>query len=57
MSKENDADDDDRIKTAAQCIECDAVYSAWIFPDDAVQPIGRKDGCRCGCSEFEALSE
>ncbi|ELZ14751.1 hypothetical protein C477_19704 [Haloterrigena salina JCM 13891] len=47
---------DEREKVAAQCRDCGAIYSAWVFADETVQPIGRKDGCRCGTSEFEALS-
>ena len=47
---------DEREKVAAQCRDCGAVYSAWVLADGTVQPIGRKDGCRCGSSGFEALS-
>ena len=45
-----------RVKVAAKCRQCGAVYSAWILADDTVQPIGRKNGCQCGASQFEALS-
>ncbi len=48
---------DDRMKTAARCIECGAIYSAWLLPDSSIRIIGRKDGCRCGESSFEALSK
>ncbi|UHQ95012.1 hypothetical protein J0X25_18855 [Haloterrigena alkaliphila] len=47
---------DGRTKVAARCRNCGSVYSAWVFADDTVQPIGRKDGCQCGTAEFEALS-
>ncbi|WP_339104627.1 hypothetical protein [Haloterrigena salinisoli] len=47
---------DEWEKVAAQCRDCEAVYSAWVLADGTVQPIGRKDGCRCGSSEFDALS-
>ncbi len=47
---------DDRPKVAAQCCECGAVYSAWILSDETVQPIGRKDGCRCGGDTFQSIS-
>ncbi|MEY7851602.1 hypothetical protein AB7C87_20655 [Natrarchaeobius sp. A-rgal3] len=53
----DDGTGDERMKVAARCHECNAVYSAWILSDDTVQPIGRKDGCRCGSSEFEAISK
>ena len=49
-------DADERMKVAARCRDCGSVYSAWVLPDTTVQPIGRKDGCQCGASEFEALS-
>lgn len=45
------------LKAAASCCECGAVYSAWILPDDSIQLIGRKDGCRCGASAFQAISK
>ena len=48
---------DERLKVAGRCLECGAVYSAWLLTDGTVQPIGRKDGCQCGGTEFEALSE
>ncbi|TYL39606.1 hypothetical protein CV102_04765 [Natronococcus pandeyae] len=47
---------DNWLKAAAKCCECGAVYSAWILPDDSVQLIGRKDGCRCGASAFREIS-
>lgn len=47
---------DEREKVAARCRDCGAIYSAWVLADETVQPIGRKDGCQCGTSEFEALS-
>ena len=48
---------DERQKAAARCCECGAVYSAWILPDNTVQPIGMKTGCKCGASKFEAISK
>lgn len=48
---------DERLKVAGACRECGAVYSAWLLPDDTVRPIGRKNGCQCGASEFKALSK
>lgn len=57
QTEESDTDTTDEwSKVAARCRECNAVYSAWVLSDDTVQPIGRKDGCRCGAEEFEALS-
>lgn len=47
---------DERLKIAAKCRTCDAVYSAWLLADDSIHIIGRKDGCRCGSSAFDALS-
>lgn len=48
---------DEWIKAAAQCRACGAVYSAWIFADETIHPIGRKDGCRCGAADFEVVSD
>ncbi|SEW23446.1 hypothetical protein SAMN05216285_3250 [Natrinema salifodinae] len=57
QSSETDGDGtDERVKVAARCHECGAVYSAWLRSDDIVQLIGRKDGCRCGAAAFEAIS-
>lgn len=46
----------ERQKVAGRCRNCGAVYSAWVLSDNTVQPIGKKNGCRCGASEFEAIS-
>ncbi|RKD88886.1 hypothetical protein ATJ93_3702 [Halopiger aswanensis] len=53
----NDTVVDERQKVAGRCCECGAVYSAWVLSDSTVQPIGKKDGCRCGASTFEAISQ
>ncbi|MCU4740577.1 hypothetical protein OB955_08490 [Halobacteria archaeon AArc-m2/3/4] len=47
---------DERLKAAARCRECGAVYSAWIHPDTTIDIIGRKDGCRCGARAFQDIS-
>ncbi|WP_394740012.1 hypothetical protein [Natronococcus roseus] len=41
----------------AVCTECGSVYAARIAADGAVQPIGSRDGCRCGSNEFEVVGE
>ncbi|QRV16234.1 hypothetical protein [Haloterrigena salifodinae] len=57
QSQESDGSTTDEWeKVAARCRDCGAIYSAWVLADETVQPIGRKDGCRCGTAEFEALS-
>ncbi|MDJ1432438.1 hypothetical protein QNM96_10270 [Halostagnicola sp. A-GB9-2] len=47
---------DERTKVAARCCECGAVYSAWVLSDSSIHVIGRKDGCRCGESAFQAIA-
>ncbi|ELY59465.1 hypothetical protein C491_06633 [Natronococcus amylolyticus DSM 10524] len=58
QTQENDAEGTERrTKAAARCSECGSVYSAWVFSDNTVQPIGLPRGCDCGASEFEAISK
>lgn len=58
QAQENNTEEaEDRTKVAARCDECGSVYSAWVFPDNTVQPIGLPRGCECGSSEFEAISK
>ncbi|AHF98643.1 hypothetical protein HALLA_07055 [Halostagnicola larsenii XH-48] len=47
----------DRVKAAARCDECGAIYSAWKLPDGSIRIIGRKDGCRCGATSFQILRD
>ncbi|MFP8958551.1 hypothetical protein ACLI4Y_17710 [Natrialbaceae archaeon A-CW3] len=42
-------------KVAATCTSCQAVYAAEAWPDGKVRPIGRREGCRCGETEFDVL--
>ncbi|MFU8867917.1 hypothetical protein [Natronococcus sp.] len=39
----------------AVCTACGSAYAARVASDGTVQPIGSKDGCRCGSSEFEVV--
>ncbi|AGB35964.1 hypothetical protein Natoc_0083 [Natronococcus occultus SP4] len=58
QTQETDADGtESRTKVAARCSECGSVYSAWMFSDNTVQPIGLPSGCECGASEFEPISK
>lgn len=41
----------------AVCIACGSAYAARIASDGTVQPIGSRDGCRCGSSEFDVVGE
>jgi hypothetical protein len=47
----------ERSKVAARCCECGSVYSAWVFSDNTVQPIGLPKGCACGASDFVSISK
>ena len=39
----------------AICTACGSAYAARIASDGRVQPIGSRDGCHCGSSEFEVV--
>ncbi|WP_252699265.1 hypothetical protein [Natronosalvus vescus] len=42
-------------KVAATCTSCNAVYAAEAWPDGKVRPIGRREGCRCGETDFKVI--
>ncbi|MFC7238285.1 hypothetical protein ACFQS4_08640 [Saliphagus sp. GCM10025317] len=39
----------------AQCTNCGNVYASHVNPDGTVSPIGQRNGCSCGSSEFTVL--
>ncbi|MDG5817370.1 hypothetical protein QA609_00965 [Natronococcus sp. A-GB7] len=38
-----------------ECLACRSVYAAQQWADGAIKPIGAKNGCRCGSTEFRAI--
>ncbi|MDS0475869.1 hypothetical protein [Natrinema sp. 1APR25-10V2] len=50
-----DETDADR-RTIAACEQCGSLYAALEFADETLRPIGRRDGCQCGCTEFVQVS-
>lgn len=42
-------------RTIAACEECGALYAALELGEDKLRPIGRRDGCQCGCTDFSAV--
>lgn len=39
----------------AVCTACGSVDAARVESDGTGQPIGSRDGCRCGSSEFDVV--
>lgn len=44
-------------RTVAECVSCGAGYAVQKWPDGTVQPIGTKNGCQCGSTEFRAIEK
>lgn len=44
--------DDGNRRTIAACEQCGALYAALELGEDKFRPIGRRDGCQCGSTEF-----
>jgi len=51
------AERDDNRRTIAACEQCGSLYAALELSDDKIRPIGRRDGCRCGGTEFTAVED
>ena len=49
--------DGKRERTLAECLACGSAYAAQKWTDGAIKPIGAKNGCRCGSTEFRALED
>ncbi|OLZ40254.1 hypothetical protein A6E15_04320 [Natrinema saccharevitans] len=46
---------EDNRRTIAACKECGALYAALELGAGKLHPIGRQDGCQCGCTEFTSV--
>lgn len=51
----DERDDPDRM--IAACTHCGALYAATELSDGSILPIGQRDGCRCGSTEFTKVNE
>ncbi|WP_226038920.1 hypothetical protein [Natrinema sp. DC36] len=51
------AERDDNRRTIAACEQCGSLYAALELSEDKIRPIGRRDGCRCGGTEFTAVDD
>ncbi len=49
--------DGKRERILAECLACRSVYAAQKWADGTIKPIGAKNGCRCGSTEFRALED
>ncbi|SFC56563.1 hypothetical protein SAMN05444422_110140 [Halobiforma haloterrestris] len=49
--------DGESERTIAKCLDCGAAYAAKEWPDGTIQPIGIRNGCQCGSSEFEIVEK
>lgn len=47
--------EDDRLKVAAKCAACTAVYAAWKLRDGTISLIGMGGECTCGATEFRVV--
>ncbi|PGF16889.1 hypothetical protein CP556_12675 [Natrinema sp. CBA1119] len=50
-------DSDDNRRTIAACEQCGSLYAALELSEDKIRPIGRRDGCRCGGTDFTAVDD
>lgn len=48
---------EDNRRTIAACEQCGALYAALELDDEKLRPIGRRDGCQCGCADFTAVDD
>ncbi|UTF55860.1 hypothetical protein NGM29_20470 (plasmid) [Natronosalvus rutilus] len=44
-------------RTIATCVDCGVAYAAEQWPDGTAQPIGARNGCQCGSTEFQAVKK
>ncbi|WP_290811095.1 hypothetical protein [Halovivax sp.] len=46
------ADERGPERAMGRCVECGSVYAARKKADGSLLPIGKRDGCECGGTEF-----
>nr|WP_254532758.1 hypothetical protein [Natrinema gelatinilyticum] len=47
----------DGERAIAECLNCGNAYAAKEWPDGTIQPIGTRNGCQCGSTEFQIVEE
>lgn len=50
-------DEEGNRRRMVVCTSCESAYAARIASDGTVQPIGARDGCRCGSTSFEIVGD
>ncbi len=46
---------DSQLKAAGLCRNCGKALAVWQSPNGDVSPIGSRQGCTCGSTEFRLL--
>ncbi|TYL38381.1 hypothetical protein CV102_11240 [Natronococcus pandeyae] len=49
--------DGESERTLAECLACGSAYAATRWTDGTIQPIGTKNGCQCGSTEFRIVED
>lgn len=49
--------DDENSRLVAACDDCGSVYAAVELSNGDVQPIGKRNGCSCGGTEFSPVTQ
>lgn len=44
-------------RIAAKCAQCGKIYTAQLWLDGSITPVGNPAGCRCGGTDFVDLTE
>ncbi|NUB93102.1 hypothetical protein HTZ84_01450 [Haloterrigena sp. SYSU A558-1] len=44
-------------RTIAMCEECGALYAAFEITAGEFRPIGQRDGCQCGSTDFTPVDD
>jgi hypothetical protein len=47
--------DGESERTLAECLNCGNAYAVKHWPDGTIRPIGHKNGCHCGSTEFQIV--
>ncbi len=43
-------------RIAAKCAQCGKIYTAQLWLDGSITPVGKPSGCRCGGTDFVDLT-
>ena len=49
--------EDERSKFAAACTACGKIYAVRTSASGRIIPIGARNGCQCGATEFEPITD